>query len=46
LALELLRNSFIALKKRRKQPERYVQYAPNFFDNLKKELDKDEQVIV
>jgi hypothetical protein len=26
LALELLRNSFIAPKKRRKQPERYAQF--------------------
>jgi hypothetical protein len=26
LALELLRNSFIAPKKRRKQPKRYVQF--------------------
>jgi len=35
-ALELLRNSFIAHKKRRIQPERYVQFGLKIVENLSK----------
>jgi hypothetical protein len=38
LALELLRNSFIAPKKRRKQPERYTTLPKNSLEDFLEDL--------